>query len=208
MFPSLSCTFQSDALRQQIQELETTFDQSRSSNSKLQTDLKDSINKIYDLREIIVELENQIGDKNNQIKAIEQAVEYQKEANESLHVEMKSLLSQSEIAPVYEEKIQRLEEQLESLQPSSEQSAALERIAGYLRDIEENLDRKTTLLESVHISTGAVTTCSSPSEDVSVRGSITNLDGSTNSPRNYIKVRAQPHMQATMIHIDGGFTNI
>lgn len=112
-------------------------------------------------------------------------MDYQKEANESLQIEMKSLLTQTEITPTYEEKIQQLEEQLESLQPNSEQSAAIDRIAVYLREIEVNLDRKTTLLESVHISTGIVTTCSSPSEDVSVRGSVTNLDGSILSPRTF-----------------------
>lgn len=165
--------------------MESSLDQSRTSNSKLQTDLKDSINKIYDLREIIVELENQIAEKNLHIKTIEEDVDYQKEANESLQLEMKSLITQTEFTPAYEEKIQQLEDQLESLQPNSEQCDALERIAGYLRDIEENLDRKTMLLESVHISTGIVTTCSSPSEDVSVRGSVTNLDGSIQSPRNF-----------------------
>lgn len=112
-------------------------------------------------------------------------MDYQKEANESLQIEMKSLLTQTEITPAYEEKIQQLEEQLESLQPNSEQSAAIDRIAVYLREIEDNLDRKTTLLESVHISTGIVTTCSSPSEDVSVRGSTTNLDASILSPRTF-----------------------
>lgn len=165
--------------------MESSIDSQKSHSTRIQNDLKESISKIYDLREIIVELEKQVKEKDNQMKALENDMTYQKTANESLQTEMKSLLSQSEIAPTYEEKIQHLEEQLESLQPNSEQSAAIERIASYLREIEENLDRKTNLLEAIHVTTGTVTTCSSPSEDVSVRGSANNLDGAILSPRNF-----------------------
>lgn len=168
-----------------MQEIETTLDTSRTNGSKLQNDLKESINKIYDLREIIVELEKQIKEKDNQLKAFEYGMNCQKSANESLQIEMKSLITQTEIAPTYEEKIHELEEQLESLQPNSEQSAAIERIACHLREIEDNLDRKTNLLESIHITTGTVTACSSPSEDVSARGSGNNLDAAILSPRNF-----------------------
>lgn len=171
-------------MKQQFHEMETIIESNKLSNARLQTDLKESISKIYDLREIIVELEKQIKEKDNQVKALEHDMDYQKTANESLQIEVKSLITQTEVTPTYEEKIQLLEEQLESLQPNSEQSAAIERIAGHLRDIEDNLDRKTTLLESIHIATGTITTCSSPSEDVSVRGSRNNLDGAVLSPRN------------------------
>lgn len=174
-------------MKQQVQEMETSLESQKLNNSKLQNDLKESINKIYDLREIIVELEKQIKEKDNQLKALEHDMSYQKTANESLQIEVKSLITQTEATPTYEEKIQQLEEQLESLQPNPEQNAAIERIAGHLREIEDNLDRKTNLLESIHIATGTVTTCSSPSEDVSVRGSGNNLDGAVLSPR-YFKV--------------------
>lgn len=172
-------------MKQQIQEMESSIESQKSHSTRIQNDLKESISKIYDLREIIVELEKQVKEKDNQMKALQNDMSYHKTANESLQTEMKSLLSQSEIAPTYEEKIQHLEEQLESLQPNSEQNAAIERIAGYLREIEDNLDRKTNLLESIHVTTGTVTTCSSPSEDVSVRGSANNLDGAILSPRNF-----------------------
>lgn len=172
-------------MKHQVQEMETRVDSLQNINSKLQNDLKESISKIYDLREIIVELEKQIKEKDNQVKALEHDNSYQKTANESLTIEMKSLITQTEATPTYEEKIQELQEQLDSLQPNPEQTAAIERIAGHLRDIEDNLDRKTNLLESIHIATGTVTTCSSPSEDVSVRGSRNNLDGAILSPRNF-----------------------
>lgn len=185
-------------MRQQIQELETELNASKRSNSSLQTDLKESINKIYDLREIIVELEKQIKEKENIVKLLENDIDCQKTTNETLHTEMKSLLSQSEIAPTYEEKIQQLEEQLESLQPSADQTAAIERIACHLRDIEDNLDRKINLLESIHIGTGTATTCSSPSEDVSVRGSGNNLDAAI-SPRNFKYLAKDPSFPVDQI---------
>lgn len=172
-------------MRQQIQEMEVSADSYQSSNSKLQTDLKESISKIYDLREIIIELEKQIKEKDNKLRMLEHDMKYQQTANESLQSEMESLITQTEITPAYEEKIYQLEEQIQSLQPSAEQSAAIERIASHLREIEDNLDRKTNLLESIHLMTGSVTACSSPSEDVSVRGSGNNLDGAILSPRNF-----------------------
>lgn len=181
-----------------MHELETELNDSKKSNSGLQTDLKESIDKIYDLREIIVELEKQIREKNNIVKSLESDIDCQKTTNESLQFDMKELLSQSQITPTYEEKILQLEEQLESLQPTSEQSAAIERIAGHLRDIEDNLDRKINVLESIHVGTGTVTTCSSPSEDVSVRGSGNNLDAAI-SPRNFKYLAKDPSFPVDQI---------
>lgn len=165
--------------------MESTLDTYQASNARLTNDLKESISKIYDLREIIVELEKQIKEKDNKLRSLEHDMDYQKTANESLQYEMESLITQTETTPVYEEKINQLEEQLRSLQPNSDQSAAIERIACHLREIEDNLDRKTNLLESIHLMTGSATACSSPSEDVSVRGSGNNLDGAILSPRNF-----------------------
>lgn len=185
-------------MRQQIQDLEIELNTNKKNNASLQNDLKESIDKIYDLREIIVELEKQIKEKDNLVKALQNDIDCQKTTNESLQTEMKSLLSQSEIAPTYEEKIQQLEEQLESLQPTSDQTAAIERIAGHLREIEDSLDRKINILESVHMGTGTVTACSSPSEDVSVRGSGNNLDAVI-SPRNFKYLAKDPSFPVDQI---------
>lgn len=185
-------------MRQQIQDLEIELNANKKNNASLQNDLKESIDKIYDLREIIVELEKQIKEKDNIVKALESDIDCQKTTNESLHTEMKSLLSQSEIAPTYEEKIHQLEEQLESLQPSSDQTAAIERIAGHLHEIEVNLDRKINVLESIHMGPGTVTACSSPSEDVSVRGSGNNLDAVI-SPRNFKFLAKDPSFPVDQI---------
>lgn len=185
-------------MRQQIQEMETALTDSKKVNSSLQTDLKESISKIFDLREIIVELEKQIKEKDNLVKSLEDDIECQKTTTESLQVEMKNLLTQTEVTPTYEEKIHQLEEQLESLQPNADQSAAIERIACHLQDIEENLDRKINLLESIHVGTGTITTCSSPSEDVSVRGSGNNLDSAI-SPRYFKYLAKDPSFPVDQI---------
>lgn len=178
--------------------MEVALSSSKKTNASLQTDLKESINKIYDLREIIVELEKQIKEKDNTIKTLESDIECQKSTADSLQAEMKRLFTQTEITPTYEEKIHQLEEQLESLQPNADQSAAIERIASHLREIEDNLDRKINLLESVHVVTGTLTTCSSPSEDVSVRGSGNNLDAAI-SPRNFKYLAKDPSFPVDQI---------
>lgn len=159
-------------------------------NVKLQTELKASIDKIYDLREIICELETQIKSKNSnqdalleRLRALEVYMNDQTTANDSLQHEVESL--KTEITPAYKEKIKHLEEQLQSLQSTAEQNVIIERIAANLREIEDNLDRKTQVLESIYVSTGSLTTCSSPSEDVSIKGSTNNLDGTVISPRNF-----------------------
>lgn len=185
-------------MRHQVHELETESHANKKTSFGLQIDLKESINKIYDLREIIVELEKQIKEKDNIVKALENDIDCQKITNDSLQTEMKDLLSQSQITPTYEEKIQELEEQLESLQPTADQCAAIERIAGHLREIEDNLDRKINVLESIHVGTGTVTACSSPSEDVSVRGSGNNLDAAI-SPRNFKYLAKDPSFPVDQI---------
>lgn len=115
------------------------------------------------------------------LNALEMYMHDQTTANESLQHEVDSL--KTEVTPAYEEKIMKLEEQIKSLQLSTDQTIVLERIASQLRNIEENIDRKTKYLEEVQVhSAGIATTCSSPSEDVSVKGGDPTADFI--SPRN------------------------
>lgn len=154
----------------------------------MELELKESIDKIYDLRMIICELEAQIKAKNSsenilteKLNALEVYVHDQSTANESLQLEVDSL--KTEVTPAYEEKIMKLEEQIKSLQLSTDQTVVLERITNQLRNIEENIDRKTKKLEDVQVpASGMTTTCSSPSEDVSVKSGDPNVEFV--SPRN------------------------
>lgn len=180
-------------MEQQIHELKSTIETHKTNNARLQSELKAAIDKIYDLREIITDLEVQVNAKNAKLRALEINMNDTTTANESLQHEVDSLKTQTETAPVYEETIKELEEQIRCLQPNAEQSAVIERIAGHLREIEDNLDRKTNLLESIHVmQTESATACSSPSEDVSIRGSANNLDGAIISPRNFKYLAKDP----------------
>lgn len=175
-----------------MQRLTSTLEEQKSENVKLRNGLKESIDKIKDLRGIITALELDVKSKDAKLQSLEEVMNESATANQSLQIEVESLQTQAEAAAAYEDRIQHLEEQIRSLEPNAEQAAAIERIAGHLREIEENLDRKTNLLESIHVMTGEATSCSSPSEDVSVRGSASNLDGMLISPRNLSYLAKDP----------------
>lgn len=83
----------------------------------------------------------------------------------------------NEIVTNYRDKIANLEEQLQNARPSAEQSMLIEQISSQLKEIETSLDRKTRNLESLHSAIYSAS-CSSPSEDVSVKGLIS----AANSP--------------------------
>lgn len=186
-------------MEEKIHQLTSNLDTQKNNNLQLQNDLKASIDKIYDLREIIADLESQINAKNSKLHTFEEVMNESATANQSLQHEVESLKTQTETAVIYEDTIKQLEEQIRSLEPNAEQVAAIERIAGHLREIEDNLDRKTYLLESIHVMTESATTCSSPSEDVSVRGSGSNLDGIMISPRNIKYLAKDPSFPVDQI---------
>lgn len=83
----------------------------------------------------------------------------------------------NEMVANYRDKIANLEEQLQNARPSAEQSMQIEQISSQLKEIETSLDRKTKNLESLHSAIYSAS-CSSPSEDVSVKGLIS----TANSP--------------------------
>lgn len=81
----------------------------------------------------------------------------------------------NEMVANYRDKIANLEEQLQNARPSAEQSMLIEQISCQLREIETSLDRKTKNLESLHSAIYSAS-CSSPSEDVSVKGLISTIN--------------------------------
>uniref|UniRef100_A0A336KVR5 CSON000948 protein n=1 Tax=Culicoides sonorensis TaxID=179676 RepID=A0A336KVR5_CULSO len=173
---------QVDQMKQQIESLQQEITEGEDKRSKLESDLKDSLNKIYDLREIITELENQIESRTTQeaiycdrIKELEAYIDAQNTANDTLTNEVETLrLNMDEKA--FLERITYLEGELKKLRPSGEQSIVLETISDNLRVIETTLDRKTKFLESLHADVCSAS-CSSPSEDISHQDSpIKKLD--------------------------------
>lgn len=90
----------------------------------------------------------------------------QSRSNETLQTEVQSL--KTEIEQSYQLRINQLEEKLQNIRPSAEQSIIMDQVVEQLRDIENTLEQKTKNLESLHSNTNS---CSlSVTEDVSVHG--------------------------------------
>ncbi|KAG4070360.1 hypothetical protein HA402_006502 [Bradysia odoriphaga] len=176
-----------EVMEQQIKEMTLSISDYEDKKQQLENDLKASIDKIFVLREIIAELEKQVETKSanenamtEKIKSLETYANAQSHTNESLHDEMESL--KTEMVTNYRERISSLEEQLQNARPSAEQSMLIEQISSQLKEIEISLDRKTKNLESLHSAIYSAS-CSSPSEDVSVKGLISATDSPIDTPR-------------------------
>ncbi|XP_036325594.1 golgin subfamily A member 4 isoform X3 [Rhagoletis pomonella] len=164
---------QVEQLESQIRELTQKLSESNAKRDKFEMELKASIDKIFVLREIITELETQVetkalnehvlSEKNMQL---EDYINTQTRSNETLQHEVHSL--KLEIGEGYQERIRFLEEKLQNMRPSAEQSIVLDQVVEQLRDIENILDQKTKNLESVHHSISS--NANSATEDVSVNG--------------------------------------
>lgn len=159
--------------------------------NKIENDLKTSVDKIYDLREIIAELETQVAAKtlnenvlHNKCIELERYIENQNVAHESLKDELNKI--SSEINATGSTDINTNFEHV-----STEPNTILEQMVSQLKTVELLLDRKTKTLEAFHALTAVCsTTCSSPSEDVS---KSIDFDGNEQSP-----------MRTKRISLDGG----
>ncbi|XP_037934625.1 golgin subfamily A member 4 isoform X3 [Teleopsis dalmanni] len=162
-------------LESNIRELTQQLQESNAKREKFEVELKASIDKIFVLREIITELETQVETKalnehvlGEKVKEMESFIFSQTRSNETLQNEVISL--KTEIDQDYQERIRGLEEKLQNIRPTAEQSMVLDQVVEQLRDIETTLDNKTKTLESLH-NTDSLNSCSiSVTEDVSVHG--------------------------------------
>lgn len=158
-------------MEHQIKELTLSIASYEDKKHKLEIDLKEHIDKIFVLREVIRTLEEQLDDKTagatqlyNKLQQLEAYAASQRHENESLRDEVEQL--KHEYVVTYGGKIAQLEEQLLTVRPSNEHQQMMEQVAGQLRDIETVLARKTRHLEALH-SDICSATCSTHSEDVS-----------------------------------------
>ena len=178
-------------LESQIKELNGHVQTSADQKAKYEEDLKASIDKVFDLREIIADLETQIQSKTlnenvlgEKCRELENYIEHQNQANESLKEELDDVRKM----PGHVERIQYLEDQLKQARPTAEQKLLTDQMSSQLKTIEMLLDRKTKTLEAFHaLASTCSTTCSSPSEDVS-RGA--DLD-SDQSPMRVVKMSTE-----------------
>ncbi|XP_067648433.1 227 kDa spindle- and centromere-associated protein isoform X9 [Eurosta solidaginis] len=189
---------QVEYLEAQIRELTQKLADSNAKREKFEIELKASIDKIFVLREIITELETQVETKalNEQVLAeknrqLEDYINSQTRSNETLQNEVQSL--KLEIGVGYQERIRLLEEKLQNMRPSAEQSMVLDQVVEQLRDIENLLDQKTKNLESIHHSISS--NANSATEDVSVNGTRpqpTPMHESTNNPTTALPTLGSP----------------
>lgn len=181
-------------MEQQIKDLNAQVQGFCEQKTKYEEDLKASIDKVFDLREIIADLEIQIQKKtlnedvlNQKCKELENFIDHQSQANESLKEELDGVRADVDEMG-YAERIHYLEEQLKLTRPSAEQKLLIDQMTSQLKTIEMLLERKTKTLEAFHaLASTCSTTCSSPSEDVS-RG--LDLD-SDQSPLRIVKVSTE-----------------
>lgn len=189
------CLPQIASLEQQIKDLNVEVQSFADQKAKYEEDLKASIDKVFDLREIIADLETQIQSKalnenvlSAKCKELEDYIDHQNLTNESLKEELDEVRADVEDIG-YTERIRYLEDQLKLTRPSAEQSLLIDQMTSQLKTIEMLLDRKTKTLEAFHaLASTCSTTCSSPSEDVS-RGM--DLDGPDQSPMRVFKISTE-----------------
>lgn len=147
-------------------------EENEAKRQKAQDELKASVDKIFVLREIITGLERQIEEAaekeqvlTGRVEGMEELLKNHSMANDSLHQES---LQMELDGRGYQTRIIELEDKLMSLKPSTEQSLLFDQLSEQLKEIESTLETKTKTLESLHAEICSQS-CSSPSEDVSVR---------------------------------------
>lgn len=184
-------------LEQQIKDLTVASTQYNEQKTKHEEDLKATLDKVFVLREIITDLEMQIQSKslsehvlNEKCKELQNYIDMQSQANDSLKQDVEHLKGDLN-GQGYTERILYLEDQVKLTRPSAEQKLLVDQMTSQLKTIEMLLDRKTKTLEAFHaLASTCSTTCSTPSEDVSVRGG-NELDGSDISPFRTIKLSTE-----------------
>lgn len=163
---------QIQSLETQLREMTVLDTENGVRRQKLEEELKASVDKMFVLREIITGLEKQTEESadrelmlQGRVEELEELVKSHTQHNES--VQQESLQMELD-GRGYQHRIIELEDKLTSLKPSAEQSLMFEQLSEQLKEIETMLETKTKTLESLHAEICSQS-CSSPSEDVSVR---------------------------------------
>lgn len=185
-------------MEQQIKDLTLSVASYDDKKHRLETDLKEHIDKIFQLRDVIRTLEQQLDASADAERTLRQRLHEaealarsQSEAAESLHDEVASL--RHECGSAHAERIAALEEQLRCVRPSGEEQAQRAQMAAQLRAVEAQLQRKTRALEALH-SDATSAAASSASEDVSKgRGGV---ESAAESPAVTPRMEASGEMAA------------
>jgi hypothetical protein len=163
---------ENEYLQQNNKELSKKTEEVEEQSNQLEKDLKDSVEKICVLREIIADLEAQVAEKDvladtvlNTPDVTESERSYAPEASEKIDETDGKLVR----------KVAHLEQHIETL--NAEHLEMITKINSQLQSIEYAIDRKIRTLETFNAVCSS--TCISPSEDISARaGNRTETDES------------------------------
>lgn len=174
-------TSEVEVLESQMREMSSLMSDTEAKKSETESELKAAIDKIWVLREIITDLEQQLQIKTDkeeslqlQINQLETVIAAQTKNQHELVQELDAVKMGSESKQLNEHII-HLQEELRKHKLSSEQfdvnSAALKQMKTELRDMQNQLDKRIKELESAHMCSSNLS-LSQPSEDVSIREQI------------------------------------
>ncbi|XP_043259334.1 A-kinase anchor protein 9-like isoform X1 [Colletes gigas] len=170
-----------EALESQMREMSSLISDTEAKKTETESELKAAVDKIWVLREIITDLEQQLQMKTEkeeslqiQINQLETVIAVQTKNQHELVQELDSIKMGSESKHLNEH-ISLLQEELKKHKLSSEQfnvnSAALKQMKTELREMQIQLDKRIKDLESAHMCSSNLS-LSQPSEDVSIREQI------------------------------------
>nr|XP_012135582.1 PREDICTED: A-kinase anchor protein 9-like isoform X3 [Megachile rotundata] len=170
-----------EVLESQMREMSSMMSDTEAKKTETESELKAAIDKIWVLRDIITDLEQQLQIKTEkeeslqmQINQLETVIAAQTKNQHELVQELDAVKMGSESKRLNEH-ISQLEEELRKHKLSSEQfkvnSAALKQMKTELRDMQNQLEKRIKDLESVHMCSSNLS-LSQPSEDVSIREQI------------------------------------
>ncbi|KAK0086003.1 hypothetical protein PV325_004077 [Microctonus aethiopoides] len=170
-----------EALESQLREMSSIISETESKRLATEMELKTAVDKIWELREIIVDLELQIQGKleketemTNQIDEMKGIVDAQTRVQQELLQELeanKISVGESQL----NDHIIHLQEELRKHKLSTDHfnvnSTALKQMKSELHDMLSSLDKRIKELEALHMC-GSNLSISQPSEDVSIRDQI------------------------------------
>ncbi|KAI4487627.1 hypothetical protein M0802_011983 [Mischocyttarus mexicanus] len=172
-----------EALESQIRGMSSIMSDTEAKMSETESELKAAVDKIWVLRDIVHDLEQQLQAKIEkeeslqlQITQLEAIITAQTKNQQDLVQELDSI-KMGEVSRQMNEHITHLQEELRKHKLSSEHfdanSSTLKQMKVELRDLQCQLDKRIKNLESLHISDSTSSISQSqPSEDVSIREQI------------------------------------
>lgn len=163
-----------------MRDMTKLMEENETKQQEVEKERKEAIEKIYDLRDIIRDLETQLEAKlinENQLKKLieelEEVVQQQTKLNAELTQELTTLKAEPD-SKQCQELIIKLEDELKKLRLNAEfvgNEDFLQHIKIQLFDIESSIDCRTRDLEALHAAISS-TTCSSPTEDMSIKDQV------------------------------------